>query len=344
MLYILIIIISIIAIPQIIGFILSAPSYNGPKSDHFDGTYFSNISGAKVKGFRDIIKWQLNADRGEWYEVDMISDYPDVSQPSQGQWKVTFINHSTFLLQTGKLNILTDPIWSDRTSPVSFAGPRRKAPPGLRWEDLPKIDVVLISHNHYDHLDVPTVRKLWSEQAPRFYAPLGVSRYLKKLGVEKSTDMDWWEESQITDEIGLACVPTQHFSGRGTFDRNKTLWAGYVLKTAAGNVYFAGDSGYGDFFKDIGEKYGPMEISMIPIGAYKPIWFMSPVHVSPIEAVQVHLDVGSKKSIAMHFGTFPLGEDGMDEPIDDLKKALASRGLADGDFVALGNGGQLFAG
>ena len=247
-------------------------------------------------------------------------------------------NHSTFLIQTQGLNILTDPIWSERTSPVQFAGPKRFVPPGIRWEDLPPIDVVIISHNHYDHLDVNTIKALARDPKASYYVTLGLSANLQELGVEKTYDLDWWEEIKLDENTTLACVPAQHFSGRGTYDRDKTLWAGFVIQSPAGNIYFAGDTGYGGFFKDIGEKYGPFRLSIIPIGAYKPYWFMSPIHISPEEAVQVHQDVRSDFSIAMHFGTFPLADDGRDDPVTDLEAALEKHNLNKAQFIDLKNG------
>ncbi len=341
MIWIAVSLLSIILISNIVGFVISAPGYNGEKTDHFDGKTFKNLGGIKAKGFKDVLTWSFNRDQGEWKKIESLAVYPEIqNRLNDGEWKVTFVNHSTFLLQIGEMNILTDPIWSERTSPVQFAGPQRFVPPGIKFEGLPPIDVVIISHNHYDHLDVSTVKRLEKEHSPQFYTPLGVSQFLIDLGIKISHDMDWWEETGISDSIGLVCVPAQHFSGRGTFDRDKTLWAGFVIKTNSGKIYFAGDTGYGEFFKTIGDRLGPFELSMIPIGAYKPSWFMSPIHISPQEAVKVHQDVRSKKSISMHFGTFPLADDGIDDPTNDLKKGLKMYGVSEEDFLVLGNGEQ----
>lgn len=339
MFWIIAIALGFIVLSNSVGYFISAPVYKGPKTKDFNGKTFQNPGGIKAKGTLDVLKWMISRERGAWRQT---ADFQHGERPpgrvEGDECRVTFINHSTFLIQANGLNILTDPIWSERTSPVQFAGPKRYDPPGIRWEDLPSIDVVIISHNHYDHLDATTIKALVKDHNAEFYAPLGISAYLRKLGVKQTKDMNWWEEEDINKEVSLVCVPAQHFSGRGTYDRDKTLWAGFVIKSASGNIYFAGDTGYGEFFKEIGEKYGPFRFSMIPIGAYKPAWFMSPIHISPSEAVKVHLDVQSEKSIAMHFGTFPLADDGRDDPVVELADALKKHGLSDENFMTLKNG------
>jgi len=332
-------IIFVLLVINVLGYILSAPTYSGPNSGHFNGKRFVNPDSVKAKGFTEVLKWAMNRDQGTWQAIDTIRQAapPPASVPS-GEVRVTFVNHATFLIQIGDLNILTDPIWSDRTSPVPFAGPKRYVPPGISMDDLPAIDAVIISHNHYDHLDVSTVKRIVKRFNPHFYAPLGVSQFLRNKGVQRSTDMDWWGTLPLAEGIDLHCVPAQHFSGRGTFDRDKTLWCGYVIDTPQGNIYFAGDTGYGDFFKQIGAKLGPFKIAMLPIGAYKPRWFMSPIHIDPAEAVKVHRDVHARTSIGMHFGTFPLADDGMDDPVEDLQKALEQSGLRPNEFLIMANG------
>jgi L-ascorbate metabolism protein UlaG (beta-lactamase superfamily) len=179
----------------------------------------------------------------------------------------------------------------------------------------------LISHNHYDHLDINTLKRLYRRFEPLVIAPLGIRAYLKKQNILRVKEMDWWDDIRITDSLSIACVQAQHFSGRGLFDRDKTLWAGYVIRSGRGNIYFAGDTGYGNFFSLIAQKYQPIKLAMLPIGAYLPRWFMSPIHISPEEAIQIHLELNAEKSVAIHFGTFPLGDDGMDQSIRDLMKA-----------------------
>jgi len=307
---------------MVLGYILSAPVYQGNKSDHFNGNQFVNPGNVEEKGLKDVIKWAMNRDPGSWENTNENITYnPFLDQSTDSTSKIYFINHSSFLIQLGKYNLLTDPVWSDRVSPFEWIGPQRKRPPGIKFEELPQIHFVLISHNHYDHLDIATIKRLKERYNPIIIAPLGIPAYLKTKGIDRQFAMDWWEETQLNDEISIACVPAQHFSGRGMFDRNKTLWAGYVIQSNFGNIYFAGDTGYGDFIKQIGVRYSPIDLAMLPIGAYLPRWFMSPIHTSPEEAVRIHQDLQAKKSVAMHFGTFPLGDDGMTQPQEDLMKA-----------------------
>jgi L-ascorbate metabolism protein UlaG (beta-lactamase superfamily) len=308
-----------ILVSMFIGYILSAPVYQGEKSDHYNGKEFVNQGNVQQHGFWEVLKWMMNRDQGPWKVIEGSPQAKISGNP--GSARIYYVNHSTFLIQLGGFNIITDPVWSERVSPFSFTGPRRKRPPGIKFEDLPEIHLVLLSHNHYDHLDITTLKRINEKFNPLMVAPLGVPAYLAENGVNSLLEMDWWEESEINAEISIACVPAQHFSGRGMFDRNKTLWAGYVIRTDAENIYFAGDTGYGDFFEKIADQYGPIHLAMLPIGAYIPRWFMSPVHISPEEAVRIHQEMKVKKSIAMHFGTFPLGDDGMWQPVEDLEKA-----------------------
>jgi L-ascorbate metabolism protein UlaG (beta-lactamase superfamily) len=254
-----------------------------------------------------------------------------------GAVRVTFVNHATALIQIDGLNILTDPIWSERASPLSFAGPKRVRPPGLRFEDLPPIDAVLVSHNHYDHMDVPTLARLWREHHPRIFAGLGNAAFLAENGIE-ATDLEWWQSVPLAAGVELTSVPTQHFSSRGTRDRDATLWTGFVVKGPAGAVYFGGDTGYGPHFRAVRERLGPMRAALLPIGAYLPRWFMGPVHLAPEEAVQAARDLAAGTAVAIHFGTFRLADDGQDQAPVDLARALAVRGLSPEWFWVLGFG------
>jgi L-ascorbate metabolism protein UlaG (beta-lactamase superfamily) len=320
----------------IIGYSLSVPNYSGAKSDHFDGKKFFNLRGKQQKGFA---KWMLNREQGEWKNIENAPAGKKPAARVHEGIRLTFVNHSTFLIQVDGLNLLTDPIWSERSSPFSWAGPKRMRPPGIRFEDLPEIDAVLLSHNHYDHLDLPTRKKLFEEQKPAVIAPLGVKAFLEAGGISSGLEADWWNEIHLNSAVTLASVPAQHFSGRGLFDRNATLWGGYVLKTVSGNVYFAGDTVYDqEIFEQIGKRYGPLRAALLPIGAYKPLWFMSPIHISPEEAVKVHMDLKTDVSIAMHYGTFQLGDDGQNEPVTDLKQAIKRYNIGPEKFLILNEG------
>ena len=328
----------VVFIFNIVGLLISAPKYSGVISDHFNGKTFVNPGNVQAKGLKDVIKWSTNRNRQPWQEMMHVPPGPKPDPKVEDGIKITFVNHSTFLIQAGGLNILTDPIWSERTSPVQFAGPKRMRPPGILFTDLPNIDYVIVSHNHYDHLDVSTMKKLIEHHGPKIITPLGVAKYVEKLGSVNAIDMDWWDERNLEHGLKIACVPAQHFSGRGTYDRDATLWCGYIIMYGESNIYFVGDSGYGNFFKEIREAYGGMKVSLIPIGAYLPQWFMSPIHISPAEAVKVHQDVESEISIGMHFGTFPLADDGQHQPVEDLKKALNNAGIHDGSFRVIEEG------
>ena len=320
------------------GFYLSGPKYKGPMSDHFDGKQFSNPTGLKAKGLGDVMQWMLNRQQGPWNENKEIP-FGDKPVPTSDELRITYVNHSTFLIQVAGINILTDPVWSERTSPFQFAGPKRMRPPGIKFEDLPKIDVVLLSHNHYDHLDLPVMMKIFQIHKPKIVTPLGVKAFLEQNNISGHGDLDWWGEIALSDSLKVQAVPAQHFSGRGTFDRDATLWCGYVIKRDQGNIYFVGDTGYNEkTFKEIGERCSPIAVALVPIGAYKPQWFMSPIHCSPEEAVRIHLEVKAKVSIADHYGTFPLADDGEEDPKVELIKALEKLNVQNEQFLLLKEG------
>ena len=303
----------------------STPPYQGPVTDHFDGTHFLNPQPIDEKHLGDVLKWVTHREPGKW---NRWTDAPCGPKPPDrvgvGALRATFVNHSTILIQLDGLNILTDPVWSERASPLSWLGPRRHRPPGIRLEDLPPLDVVLVSHNHYDHMDLATLKHLAKVHHPRIFTTLGNHRFLESQGIPTTAELDWWQDTLLSEGIGLHCVPAQHFSGRGLCDRNKSMWAGFVLTSRSGNVYFAADSGMGPHFEQIGQRLGPFRLSFLPIGAYRPRWFMSPVHLSPDEAVTVHAIVHSAISVPIHYGTFGLGDDGETEPLEDLERALAA--------------------
>jgi len=226
---------------------------------------------------------------------------------------VTWVGHSTLLIQLDGVNLLTDPQWSPRASPFSFLGPRRVTPPGLRFEDLPPIHLVLISHDHYDHLDVATVKRLADTHRPLFVVPLGLKAWFADLGITRVEELDWWE-SRTVNGLTLTLVPAQHFSGRTFWDRNRRLWGGWAVAGRGKRLYFAGDTGYYDGLKEIGRRLGPFDLAAIPIGAYMPPAIMTANHTTPEEALRVLEDVRGRRLVGIHWGTFDLADEPLDEP------------------------------
>ncbi|HYK02887.1 MAG TPA: MBL fold metallo-hydrolase [Thermoanaerobaculia bacterium] len=306
----------------LIGWLVSAPRYRGAKTDHFDGKQFHNLEPTTHAGFPEMVKWMSNRDEGPWDEWREIT--PTKPPRRVEGLRVTLVNHATLLIQTQNVNILTDPIWSDRCSPLSFIGPKRHHAPGIRFEDLPPIDVVILSHNHYDHMDIPTLQRLAREHNPRIYAGLGNGAFLRSKKIENVTELDWWQSAPIADGVRLNAVPAQHFSSRGLADRDANLWCGYVLETLDGPIFFAGDTGWGSHFAAVKERFGPVRLALLPIGAFRPEWFMCAVHISPKDAVRAAQALEARLSIPMHYGTFHLGDDGQDEPVEVLRRELAS--------------------
>ena len=303
---------------------LSAPRYRGPKSDHFDGTKFFT-PGAPLPhgGVSDLLKWKLHGTAGAWqaYRDEPLGP-PPPERVGAGEMRVTFINHATTLLQLDGINVITDPIYADRASPFSFAGPHRVRPPGIAFDDLPPIDAIVISHNHYDHLDVATLRRLQLKNpAVRIFAGLGNQAFLEGEGLKNVTQLDWWQEMSL-GAVKLTSVPTQHFSNRGLNDGQGTLWSGYVLEGSKGRAYFAGDTGYGPHFKLVGEKLGPFRLAVLPIGAYLPEWFMNPIHMTPAQALDAMHDLNAAIAVPMHYGTFPLADDGETQAVGQLRLLL----------------------
>jgi L-ascorbate metabolism protein UlaG (beta-lactamase superfamily) len=307
---------------------------SGPEfPKHFDGKRFYNPDAPQVRGFLDLLRWKLTSRPEPWpgFVADVEPSIPPASVEGRGL-RATLVNHSTVLLQQRGVNILTDPIWSERASPVSWVGPRRRRKPGVSWEDLPPIDLVLISHNHYDHLDLPTLHQLAARGDSTFVVPVGVGQLLRSEKIGPVHELDWGESSPFPG-FTIHCVPAMHFSSRGIFDRNKTLWCGYMIECPERLVYFAGDTGFGAHFAQIREMFGSPHLALLPIGAYEPRWFMSAVHMAPDEAVKAHGILGAKTSIAIHHGTFQLTDEGIDTP---AKQLLAC--APDDSFLILKNG------
>ena len=310
----------------------AAPRYRGPRSDHFDGEHFHNAEASEQRAAA-FLKWRAERQPGWWNRYrDLPPGPPPPERVGGGALRLTFINHSTTLIQMDGVNILTDPIWSERPSPVPFAGPRRHRPPGIRFDDLPPIDLVLVSHNHYDHLDVATLRALQARGAPRIVTALGNARLMAREGIGAARDLDWWQ-SAPAGRMTVTCVPARHFSARGLSDRDRNLWSGFVVSGPSGNVYFAGDTGWGGHFEAIGARFDPIRLALLPIGSYLPRWFMRPVHIDPQQAVAAHRALGARTSIPVHYGTFELGDDGEDEPVVELRRAIGEE-----RFVILDHG------
>jgi L-ascorbate metabolism protein UlaG (beta-lactamase superfamily) len=302
-------------------------------SKHFDGKRYYNPDALQAPGFREALRWLLTSRREP--SPDFVPDVEQSIPPRSvtgSELRATLVNHSTVLLQYQGSNILTDPIWSDRASPLSWIGPRRHRRPGVSMENLPPIDVVLISHNHYDHLDLSTLRRLAARGASTFIVPTRASRPLRSRKIAHVHELDWGESLALPG-FTIHCVPALHFSSRGVYDRNRTLWCGYVIQYPERLVYFAGDTGFGRHFAQIRERFGSPHLALLPIGAYQPRWFMSPVHMAPDEAVKAHEILGAGTSIAIHHGTFQLTEEGIDTP----KKQLIACGRHD-SFLVLDNG------
>jgi L-ascorbate metabolism protein UlaG (beta-lactamase superfamily) len=320
---------------------MSSGVYSGPVSDHFDGTRFVGPYAIKGNGPLAFWRWQLTKDRAKWperVENKVIADKPP-ARVADGV-RVTFVGHASHLIQTGGLNILIDPVWSDRASPVAFAGPTRVRPPGIAFEDLPLIDVVLITHGHYDHLDVATLARLSQRGRPQIVAPLGHDATIRQGDAAANVAMlDWHHSAALNDKVKVTLVPTQHWTARGLYDRNKALWGGYIIETPAGRVYHITDTGYHDtLFHETRDRYGPFALAIIPVGAYEPRWFMRRQHVNPEEAVRVFQDCGAPLALAHHFGTFQLTDEAIDAPIEALRVACAEKGIAAQKFRVLDPG------
>ena len=315
-----------------------------PGSDHFNGKTFFNPSPHANPGLLDLLRWQLTSRRARWPRQVAIAPQPLPSLPADGGVMATWVNHSTFLLQTPHGNLLTDPVFSDRVSPVSWAGPRRVHAPGVAYSALPRIDAVLLSHDHYDHCDVPSLRRLAREHQPRFITPLGHQALLTGIGAKRIVELDWWQTHQPWAECTVTCTPSRHWSRRSIGGTNQRLWGGFYLHTAGRQVWFLGDSGYaGELFREIGRRCGPPDLALIPIGAYEPRWLMQPAHMNPDEAVQAHHDCGARRSVAMHWGTFQLTDEGRDDPALALARARAAAGLQEEDFLTLAPGESTIA-
>jgi L-ascorbate metabolism protein UlaG (beta-lactamase superfamily) len=291
-----------------------------PTTDHFDGRRFRNPNGANGQPVWMVPRMLLTP-RTRWpATIPVVPRRPPSAGPDDVV--VTFVGHATFLIQVGSTSLLTDAVYAERASPVAFAGPRRVRAPGVRFDDLPAISLVLLSHNHYDHCDLGTLRALERRFHPRVVTPIGNGRLLRSAGMRRVEELDWWDNVAAP---AVTLTPAQHFSARGMLDRNRALWGGFLIEARGRRILFAGDSGYGSHFREIAARLSPIDLALLPIGAYEPRWFMKDIHMNPAEAVQAHLDLGARRSLAMHWGTFQLTPEGVDEPVRELTQALRER-------------------
>lgn len=313
--------------------------YAGPVSDHFDGVHFFNPGGTAPKGLRELLKWQFATPSARWpktFASPHAFDRPPAGVDGEDV-RVSFIGHASFLIQGAGHTILIDPVYSERTSPVQFAGPKRVNAPGVSFDMLPKVDAVIVTHNHYDHMDMPTLARLWRRDRPRFVTPLGNDTLLRRgIGDISVTALDWHDGLEFDRGLRIDAVPTQHWSARGLGDRMQALWASFVLTIGAKTIYAVGDSGLGDgsIFRATRARYPGIDLALLPIGAYEPRWLMHDQHMNPADAVEALELCGARQALGHHWGTFQLTNEAIDAPREALADALAGRGVAPGRFVA----------
>ncbi len=335
------------------------PYYDASKAHHTPEGFKNNYAPKVTKSRAELLRWLRESYLNglpkppeqpiatQAPDLQAIHAYATVSHPGAplSQPSITWIGHASMLVQAGRLNVLTDPMFSERASAVQFIGPKRAQPPGMALKDLPPIDVVLISHNHYDHLDKQSVLDLAARSAqagqtpPLFLVPLGVKAWFTDLGIGNVVELDWWEQ-HVHQGVAFNFTPVQHWSARGLGDRSQTLWGGYAVFAPDFHWYFSGDTGYSKDFADTRERFsarnaGGFDLALIAVGAYEPRWFMKEQHVNPAEAVQIHKDLGAKRSVGVHWGTFSLTDESLDQPPKDLALARQAQGLRDDEFFLM---------
>ncbi len=310
--------------------------YRGPTSDHFDGTRFFNPGHAATdRGLGQLLRWKLGEKAARWPRAVAVTQ--TVPDARVADLRVTAVGHATMLIQLAGRNILTDPLWSERASPSQLVGPKRVTAPGIAFDKLPPIDTVLLSHNHYDHLDMATLRRLDSIHHPLIITPLGNDAIVRRaIPTARIACGDWGDRFEIGGGIDAHIVPAQHWSARGVGDRRMALWGGFMLHGAGKRVYFAGDTGYGDgtIFRTIRRRYGVPDVALIPIGAYAPRWFMAAQHVDPDEAVRIMIDVEAQRAIGIHWGCFQLTDEARDAPVEALAESLMRHDIDPARFRA----------
>jgi N-acyl-phosphatidylethanolamine-hydrolysing phospholipase D len=331
------------------------PAYNPVQPHHRPEGFQNRYTSFEAKGLGELLRWRWQAFRQDLppppqtptprVPADVAFIRANAAAGAAMQPAITWVGHATMLVQAGGLNVLTDPVFSDRASPVSFLGPQRAQPPGLALNELPRIDLVLVSHNHYDHLDTASVQALNAQAGgpPLFIVPLGLKAWLADHGITNAVELDWWQSHRV-GTADVALLPAQHWSGRGLTDRLATLWGGFAVFTPGLHWLYTGDTGYSKDFADIRAWLdkrpdgGSLDLALIPVGAYEPRWFMAQQHVNPAEAVQIHRDLAARQSVGVHWGTFNLTDEALDTPPRDLAAARRAQGVADDAFVVLAVG------
>jgi|TARA_B110000977_G_C11063583_1_gene486929 N-acyl-phosphatidylethanolamine-hydrolysing phospholipase D len=313
---------------------------NSPAHHLKDGTFTNTTGISNNKSLKEIYNWMIDKSREKPNALDFNLVSPNfdlINQAVKGK-TITWIGHASFLYQNQELNILMDPHLTERASPLSFAGPKRYTPPGMKLGQLPKIDIVTISHNHYDHLDIKTVQRIAKDNPGAvFLVPLGLKQWFLNQSITNVIELDWWEK-YVLKGTTVTFTPVQHWSSRTLLDRNKSLWGGWHFKNSYHSLVHLGDTGYTNDFKEINEKLGSVDLALIPIGAYEPRWFMKFSHMNPTEAVQAFIDLGAKKAIGMHWGSFILTDEPVDEPPRLLKEVMINKFLKEDLFVTLKHG------
>jgi len=327
--------------------------YYDPAKPHHRPDGFQNIDPAAwmPRSLGEFFRWQRERAALDIPppRMELAALVPDLGfiRSRTNHFSLTWIGHATALVQIGRTNILTDPHFSEHASPVQWAGPKRWQPPAVRLDELPRIDIVLITHNHYDHLDENSVRRLNAQPGgpPLFIVPLGIERWLEGIGVTHARALDWWDSARVAD-VTVHLTPVQHWSRRTLADTNTTLWGGFVVEGESRGtrrrVFFSGDTGYSKaHFTEIGRRFGGFDVALLPIGSYEPRWFMSAQHVNPEEAVQIHRDLGARLSVGIHWGTFQLTDEPLDQAVTDLAAAREKLGVGRREFVTLRHGQTL---
>ncbi|HWM48136.1 MAG TPA: MBL fold metallo-hydrolase [Xanthobacteraceae bacterium] len=325
-----------------LGFYQSGPHryYDGPVSEHFDGVRFlDRRHGMPPKSTGEVLRWYSERERSPWpaWHASPFSDRPP-RRVDDRTWRISYVGHASLLLQASGLNILIDPVWSERASPFSFVGPKRVNDPGVAFDALPPIDIVLISHNHYDHLDATTLSALATPHRPRLVTPLGNDTIIRSHDDTIAAEAhDWGARVELGRGVAVTLAPARHWSARGLLDRNKALWAAFVIETPTGRIFHVADSGYGDghYFKSARKTHGPFRLAILPVGAYEPRWFMRDQHMNPADAVQAFRDLGADLALGHHYGTFQLTDEAIDAPVQALAAARRAASLTPEQFRLL---------